>query len=405
MLTDLTVEEALAQIDAHVTPLEPKLLSINQAKGRILAEDITSPISQPPFDRSPLDGYALIAADTAGASRQTPVTLRVTDVVYAGGCPKGPISAGEAVRIMTGGMMPPGADCVIRQEATNLGEDTVELYEPMKPGANYVHAGEDFKAGDCLLPAGTRLDAAALAILSSAGIPQTAQARFRSSPKVAVICTGDELIHPEVSPLPMGKIYDSNLTFLKERLRELDLHGESGGNHFMDDPQLVADSIRQALEWADAVITTGGVSVGVKDIMHKVLPLLGAEQIFTRTQMKPGTPAIFSVAAGKPVLSLSGNPFAAAATFELFGRPMLAKLAGDPSLDVRRTTATLRGSFGKASPGRRYLRACWSNGIVTLPDGHSSGQLRSMIGCNCLVDIPAGSGPLKDGQRVSIVLL
>ena len=207
------------------------------------------------------------------------------------------------------------------------------------------------------------------------------------------------------APLPPGKIYDSNLTYLSRRLDELGVPRASGGQHFQDDPELVAASVRAALDRADAVITTGGVSVGAKDIMHAVLPLLGAEQIFTHTKMKPGTPAIFSMAGGKPVLSLSGNPFAAAATFELFGRPMLSALSGDSRLDVTRTSAVLRGSFPKGSAGRRFVRGAYANGAVTLPAGHSSGQMRSLVGCNCLVDIPAGSGPLSDGQTVSVVLL
>lgn len=406
MLTNLTVEQALEQIDAHVSPLPEALLPVDQAYGRILTEDIISPIDQPPFDRSPLDGYALIAADTVSASREAPVRLKVVDTVCAGGCPKGPISLGQAVRIMTGGMMPVGADCVIRQEATDQGLDVVEIYESLRPHSNYINAGEDFQAGDVLLSAGTRLDAAALAVLSSAGISgQAEQVRVNAMPKVAVICTGDELVYPSVHPLPQGKIYDSNFTFLTQRLRELGICAESGNEHFVDDPQLVAESIRKAFLWADAVITTGGVSVGIKDIMHEVLPLLGAEQIFTRTKMKPGTPAIFSVMQGKPILSLSGNPFAAAATFELFGRPMLAKLANDPRLDVTHATAMLRGGFSKPSPGRRYIRGIYADGIVTLPSGHSSGQMRSMVGCNCLVDIPAGSGALEDGHPVQVVLL
>ena len=406
MLTNLTVEEALEQIDAHVSPLPEQTLTIAQARGRVLAEDVISPIDQPPFDRSPLDGYALMAADTAGASRETPVRLQVTGTVCAGGCPAGPLASGQAVRVMTGGMLPAGADCVIRQEATDRGTETVEIYESLRDGANYVRAGEDFRAGDVLLPSGTRLDAAAFAVLSSAGIdPETERVLVSPLPRVAVLCTGDELVYPSVHPLPPGKIYDSNRTFLTHRLRELGIQAEPGCEHFMDDPALVAGSIRRAMEWADAVITTGGVSVGIKDIMHEVLPLLGAEQIFTRTKVKPGTPAIFAVAQGKPILALSGNPFAAAATFELFGRPMLAKLSGDPRLDVHRATAVLRGSFSKTSPGRRYIRGCYADGIVTLPAGHSSGQLRSMVGCNCLVDIPAGSGPLSDGQPVQVVLL
>jgi molybdopterin molybdotransferase len=406
MLTKLTIEEALAQIDAHVAPLEPKRLPADQARGCILAEDITAPMDQPPFDRSPLDGYALIAADLAGATQEAPVRLQVTDFICAGGCPKGPIAPGQAARIMTGAMLPPGADCVVRQEDTDLGEETVAVYTPLRSGDNFVHAGEDFRTGDRLLSAGDRLNAASLAVLASAGLaPASTQVLVRPRPRVAVLCTGDELVYPQVSPLPAGKIYDSNYTLLTERLGELGLSAGDGGAHFGDDPELVARSIRQALTWADAVITTGGVSVGVKDIFHQVLPLLGAEQIFTRCKIKPGTPTIFSTVQGKPILSLSGNPFAAAALFEVFGRHLLARLAGDPTLDVRSADAVLGCSFGKASKGRRLVRGRFANGAVTLPAGHSSGQLRSMVGCNCLVDIPAGSPPLTEGTPVRVILL
>ena len=406
MLTELTVEQALDQIRSRVLPLPVEELPIGRAAGLLLAGGVAAPMDQPPFDRSPLDGYALRAADTAGASRERPVRLPVADTVYAGGCPRGSLSAGQAARIMTGGMLPAGCDCVIRQEDTDLGGETVEIYREMKPWSNYVRAGEDFRAGDVLLPAGTRLDAAAFAVLSSAGFsPETGTVRARPLPRVAVICTGDELVYPGVSPLPAGKIYDSNLTYLSRRLDELGVPRASGGQHFQDDPELVAASVRAALDRADAVITTGGVSVGAKDIMHAVLPLIGAEQIFTHTKMKPGTPAIFSMAGGKPVLSLSGNPFAAAATFELFGRPMLSALSGDSRLDVTRTSAVLRGSFPKGSAGRRFVRGAYADGAVTLPAGPTTGQMRYQVGCNCLVDIPAGSGPLSDGQTVSVVLL
>ena len=405
MLTELTVEQALDQIRRHAPLLPAEELPAARAAGRLLAADVLSPMDQPPFDRSPIDGYALRAADTTGACRERPARLTISDTVYAGGCPSGPMSAGQAVRIMTGGMLPPGCDCVIRQEDTDLGGETVEVYREMAPWDNYVRAGEDFRTGDVLLPAGARLDAAAFAVLSSAGFDaQTGTVRVRALPRVAVLCTGDELVYPG-SPLPPGKIYDSNLTFLTRRLDELGIPQVAGGQHFQDDPELVAASVRSALEQADAVITTGGVSVGAKDIMHAVLPLLGAEQIFTRTRVKPGTPAIFSTVGGKPVLALSGNPFAAAATFELFGRPMLSALSGDSRLDVTRTSAVLRGSFPKGSAGRRFVRGAYADGAVTLPAGHSSGQMRSLVGCNCLVDIPAGSGPLSDGQTVSVVLL
>ena len=191
MLTELTVEQALDQIRSRVLPLPVEELPIGRAAGLLLAGGVAAPMDQPPFDRSPLDGYALRAADTAGASREHPVRLTVTDTVYAGGCPRGSLSAGQAARIMTGGMLPAGCDCVIRQEDTDLGAETVEIYRELKPWSNYVRAGEDFRAGDVLLPAGARLDAAAFAVLSSAGFsPETGTVRARPLPRVAVICTG-----------------------------------------------------------------------------------------------------------------------------------------------------------------------------------------------------------------------
>ncbi len=408
MITNLSLEEAVRLIQQHVEPLEPVLLYIDQAKGRILAEDIMAPMDQPPFDRSPVDGYAILSSDTVGATRETPVRLTLVDTVCAGQVSSVTLKSGQCIRIMTGAKIPSGADGVIRQESTDMGEQTVEIYEAIKHYGNYVFRGEDYKTGDILLPKGTRLDAAALAVLASAGFAcELRQVLVNAVPKVAVLCTGDELVYPYIAPLPDGKIYDANLTFLTTRLADFCVHAESGGEHFGDDPQLVADSIRQVLLWADAVITTGGVSVGMKDIFHEVLPLLEAEQIFTHLQMKPGTPAIFSMVRDTPVLCLSGNPFAAAATFELLARPMLEKLSGDKALATHRIAAELASDFPKASGGRRFIRGTYDidTGTITLGDAHSSGQLRSMAGCNCLVDIPAGSGPLEAGATVSAVLL
>ena len=156
---------------------------------------------------------------------------------------------------------------------------------------------------------------------------------------------------------------------------------------------------------AHNVITTGGVSVGDKDIFHQALPLAGAERLFWRVKLKPGTPLMFSLLEGRPVLSLSGNPFAAAATFELLARPLLAALAGQRDWQPLTLTAPLATPFSKASGGRRFVRGIYRDGAVTLPEGHSSGQLRSQVGCNCLVDIPAGSSPLAAGTMVKVVLL
>ena len=166
MRTGLTLEEAKEALCAGVTPSGPEALPLAEALGRTLGEEIAAPLDQPPFDRSPLDGYALRAADTAGACRERPVPLAVADTVYAGDAAGVPVRPGQAVRIMTGAMLPPGCDCVLRQEDTDMGSPVVRVFASLRPGDNCVHRGEDYRAGEVLLPAGTRLDAAAVGDLS-----------------------------------------------------------------------------------------------------------------------------------------------------------------------------------------------------------------------------------------------
>lgn len=402
--TGISLERAVELIRASVRPLGTERISARKALGRVLAEDILAPIDQPPFPRSPLDGYAFRAADSAGASKETPVCLTVCGMICAGDWREEEVSAGTAVRIMTGAPIPPGCDCVIRQEDTDEGAETVGIYCELKAWENYCFQGEDYKAGDILLPAGSYLGGAAMGVLASAGLYREGQmVAVRKVPKVALLCTGDELVESEVTPLPKGKIYSSNQTLLESRLKELGVEVVSLSAE--DDPERVANAIREAAEHVDAIITTGGVSVGVKDIFHQVLPMLGAERVFWRVLLKPGTPLMFSIYNGTPILSLSGNPFAAMATFELLGRPLLAALADKPSLLPQRVKAELGTDFPKGGKVRRFVRGCLADGIVTLPEGHSSGQLRSAVGTNCLVELEAGRGPVQAGETVTIHVL
>ena len=400
-MTGLTLEQAADLLTKSVTPLGTCQGNPGLLLGRTLALDVAALYDQPPFSRSPLDGYALRAADTAGAAPERPVALAVVDHLYAGDAPRVPLESGQAVRIMTGAMLPPGCDCVLRQEDTDLGEDIVRIYAALAPGDNLIHQGEDYRAGRQLLPAGTRLDAAAIGVLAGAGIDTVTVYR---RPRVAVLATGDELVAPGTRPLPPGKIYSSNLALLLARLGELGMEAVSGGQ-VGDEPALAAERMSRLLAACDLLITTGGVSVGQRDILHQVLPLMGAERLFWKVQLKPGGPAMFSLWQGKPILSLSGNPFAAAATFELLARPLLAALAQEPQLRPRRQTAVLDSPFPKASRNRRFVRGRCTGGHVTLPQGHASGMLRSLVGCNCLVDIPAGSEALAPGHTVQVVLL
>lgn len=401
MRTGLTLQQAQEALCSQDVPLGAEALPLEKALGRTLGADITAPLDQPPFDRSPLDGYALCAADTAGACREHPVSLTVADTLYAGDAPRVPVAPGRAVRVMPGAMLPPGCDCVLKQEETDMGSPVVEVYAALRPGENYVHRGEDYRAGEVLLPAGIRVDAAAVGVLSSAGITEVP---VRRRPRVGVLSTGDEVVEPGVRPLPAGKIYGANLPLLLSRLRELGVENVTG-QLAGDDPQAVAEAMARMLETCDLLITTGGVSVGDKDIFHQALPLLGAERVFWKLRLKPGSPAMFSRFQGKPIISLSGNPFAAFTTFELLARPLLAALSGEEGLLPRREKAVLDTPFPKGSGIRRFVRGRYENGHVSLPEGHSSGVLRSLVGCSCLVDIPAGSGPLAAGETVDILLL
>ena len=401
MRTGLTLEEARTLAAGGLAPLGCEVVPLAKSPGRTLAADVAAGLDQPPFDRSPLDGYALRASDLAGAGRETPVTLTVVDTVYAGDVASVPVGPGQAVRIMTGAMLPPGCDCVLRQEDTDMGHPTVRVFAPLRPHDNVVDRGDDYRAGALLLPAGTRLDAAAVGLLASAGV---GAAPVRQRPRVGVLVTGDEVVFPGVSPLPAGKIYDANQALLLSRLAELGFP-DAVGARAGDSPEETASAMGRLLGTCDLLLTTGGVSVGAKDVLHQALPLLGAEQVFWRVKLKPGSPALFSRYRGKPILSLSGNPFAAFTTFELLARPLLAALSGEPELLPERRRAVLDTPFPKGSPIRRFVRGRYESGHVALPEGHSSGQLRSLAGCNCLVDIPAGSGPLEAGAEMDILML
>lgn len=402
MVTGISLEEAIAIIQSKSPVVPMEYCALMDSLGRTLSEDIYAKVDNPPFHRSPLDGYALRGEDSVGASKDSPVTLQVIDTVYAGDYAAIPVTQGACVRIMTGAMLPEGCNCVIRQEDTDMGVHRVSLYKSHKPFDNYCYQGEDFHAGALLLSKGQIIDSATLGVLASAGIAQGIP--VYSLPKVALVTTGDEVVAPEISPLPQGKIYGSNGHLLWARLLELGMKTVTV-THVADCPQGVASTLKELAQSHDIIVTTGGVSVGAKDIFHEAIPLLGGISHFWRVLLKPGTPALFSTYEGTPILSLSGNPFAAAATFELMGRPLLAACSGNADLMMKPASATLATAFPKASGGRRFIRGTYQEGKVTLPQGHSSGQLASLVGCNCLVDIAGGSPALGIGDSVTVWLM
>ncbi|MCI9547250.1 MAG: molybdopterin molybdotransferase MoeA [Lachnospiraceae bacterium] len=401
-MENITIEQAQELALAHTKEItETENVSLLQAPGRILAQDMTASFHNPPFDRSPIDGYACKSADLSNASKESPAKLTVVREIDAGQYSTQEIQPGQAVRIMTGAAIPPGCDCCIRQEDTDYGEEQVSIYRRENPWGNYCFAGEDFKEGDPLLHKGSRLSFVESGVLAGMGLTQAPVYR---QPRAAVFTTGDEVVLPG-SPLPPGKIYNSNLALLTARLQDFGVqlvHMES----IPDEPAAMADAIQKAAQDSDIIFTTGAVSVGKKDIMHEALSLAGAQRIFWRVQIKPGMPTLFSIYEGVPILSLSGNPFGVAVVTELLARPMIQKMRQDDSLKPVRVQGAMADAFGKSSKMRRFVRAIWNQGVFSLPDGlHSNGVLASMIGCNCLLDIEATSPEIKAGDQVEAILL
>ena len=407
----ISVEQAMEQI-LQYTPVinETEEVELNKAGGRILAQDMVAEFNNPPFDRSPVDGYACKAEDLAGASSEHPVKLKVMEEIDAGQYSERVVESGQAVRIMTGAAIPKGCDCCIFQEDTDYGEETVEIYREVKQWDNYCFAGEDFKKGTTLLKKGTHIGYVEAAVLAGMG---AAKVPVYRRPKVVLLTTGDEVVEPG-NPLPAGKIYNSNMTMLSARMMELGIE-PFYMEAVKDNPQVMAEKIKEIAEQADMIITTGGVSVGKKDIMHESIRLIDAERIFWRVNMKPGMPTLFSVyenvSGGKvPVISLSGNPFGVAVTIELLIRPALEKMMQNPAIGLKEVTGVMADDFVKGIKGRRFIRAYWENGRFHLPNGlHSNGVLSSMAGCNCLLDTKTmedkESKSLKTGDKVSAVWL
>lgn len=398
----ISVEQALDFMLKYTKKItETEKVSLTQAVGRILAEDMAAEHHNPPFDRSPIDGYACKSEDLLGASLENPTKLNVITEIDAGMYFEQEVQSGQAVRIMTGAAVPPGCDCCIRQEDTDYGEDIVSIFVQAKKWENYCFCGEDFKKGTILLEAGTKIGYIEAGILAGMGKAEVLVYRM---PKVVLLTSGDEVVEPG-NPLPKGKIYNYNLTLMAARFMEwgvMPIRMES----VEDDADAMAEALKSAAQEADLIVTTGAVSVGKKDIMHESLHKIGAQRVFWKVKAKPGMPTLFSVYQDVPVVSLSGNPFGVAVMMEIMVRPMLEKMKLDPSIGIVRVKGTMAEEFTKTGKGRRFVRAIWKDGVFHLPDGlHSNGVLSSMRGCNCLLDVNKGGKPLQIGDEVEAILL
>ncbi len=385
-------QQARALLLMQVRPLPSESVPLAQAAGRVLAEAQYARFDNPPFDRSPYDGYAFRARDTAHA----PVTLRIIAECRAGDAPVCSLSAGTAVKILTGAPVPIGADAVVPFEKTQFTKKTVTVLHTAQPGENILRAGEDLHAGALLAQAGTVIDPGLAGTLASQGL---ASVPCRRVPRVGLICTGSELLEPGEAAVP-GKIYDANRACLSAALTyagcETVWLGRAG-----DDTAEIAEKIATGLAQCDAVLLTGGVSVGDYDKTPAAMAEAGAELLVHRADLKPGMACAYGVACGKLVLGLSGNPASALTNFYAVVLPALRRLAGRADAVPPEFPVTLDTPFPKKSPRPRLLRGMLdlSDGTarLRLPAGQGNAVLSSAIGCNCLAIIPAGSGPLPAG--------
>ncbi len=386
----MSVQEALNTMLAQITPVsECVTVSLANSQGHILAEDVLSPLNMPPFDNSAMDGYAFRFAEWVEGQ-----ALAIAGTVLAGQPFSGDIPAGACLRIMTGAQVPAGLDTVIMQEHTAQTSEGVLFTQPPKAKANIRYLGEEIRTGDVVLKAGSRLHARALPLLATLGLPEV---NVHRRLKVAIFSTGDELKLPGTS-LQAGEIYDSNRYGIEAMLNRMGIECLNLGI-IPDDPAQLRDTFMQAAQSADAIITSGGVSVGEADYTKDLLLELG-EVGFWSVAMKPGKPFAYGQIREKYFFGLPGNPVSAFVTFYQLVQPALRKLAGEISVAPLRIPAIAEHNFRSAKNRVDFQRGLISvnaDGLITVRStgAQGSGMFTSLCAANCFVivekDVPAGS--------------
>ncbi len=396
----LSVKEARQQMLNTIPVLPTEKREILSSAGYVLAEGLLAEENIPPFDNSAMDGYAVRAADVQHASETEPAILTIVETIAAGYAPTKQVATGQASRIMTGAMMPEGADAVVMQEVTQRDGNNVKIFEGIDKTGNVRFTGESVADGQQVMGKGKYLRPPEVSMLASLNRPEVTVYR---KPTVAIVSTGDELLLLG-EPLEPGKIRESNRYGLYAQVEE------AGGIPIdmgiaPDDEAEIERIFRAALAKSDALITSGGVSVGEHDFVKSVLERLG-EVNFWRVAMKPGKPQAYGISDGKPIFGLPGNPVSSLVVFELFVRPALLKMAGHTELLRPTFKATLAEPVTNRDGRVNYMRAILkaSNGHYTAettgPQG--SGILHSLVLANGLITIPAGvtlgAGETVDAQ-------
>ena len=377
----------------EVKPLPPVVLPLGAAEGSVLAAAVRTRHPVPPYDSSAMDGYAVRAADVAAAGEQHPVTLPVVGSVPAGRPSAGPLRTGQALRILTGGVIPDGADAVVQVEHTDGGRTAVQVREAVPPGRHVRRTGEDLPAGAEVLAAGTRLGPGQVAAAVGAG---HGELLVVPRPRVAIVSTGDELV-PAGQPLRVGRLPDSNGPALAAAVRAAGGHVTSL-ERCDDDPDALAALLERCAQGADLVVTSGGISEGAENDVVKA-GAAGAAVRFAKVAMQPGMPQAAGTWAGVPFVGLPGNPVSALVSFTVFVRPLLRRLQAlpeEPPLVVE-----LGAPVQPLAAKRRFVRAALVRSgerLVASPDGRYGSHLVAGLGvADVLLDVPASPAVLPAG--------
>lgn len=386
-------DEAIALLEAAVSPLGTETLSLEQAAGRYLAESLTARSDAPRRACSVMDGYAVVEASTQAGD-----WLDCIGEVRAGQIPEQTLEPGQAMRIFTGAFLPEGADCVIMQEYAARDGDRVRFREGFGPARHVREAGSDFRRGDMLVPAGARLAPQAMVAAAAA---DRAEVEVRRRPRVAIIATGDELVEP-------GDAYADEATLADSASYGVAAMARAAGGEVAytarggDDLEQLSQLAGAALDAADCVVVTGGASVGDYDLARPMFADHGLEEVFARLPIRPGRPVWFGMAQGKPVLGLPGNPTSAMVTARLFLRPLLACLqGGSAASELAFIPMVLGADLGETGSRETFVRAA-SGASGLLPLGNQqSGAQAPLLDASWLIRRPPGSGPEQVGAIVA----
>jgi len=413
--TNMEYDEAARLLASLAEKTDTENVGLDACGGRILAQQLTAQENVPAFDRSPYDGYAFRAEDTSRATKEEPVVLRILEEVPAGAVPSCEVTAGTAVKILTGAPIPVGADAVVMYEKTSFTDREVTIYAPSSSGDNIIYAGEDVKKGQVLAKAGTVIDPGLAGTLASQGISRPL---VYKRPSAGIISTGSELVdftdrqedpgQQEAAVLPAGKIRNSNRYQLAAALRKDGCDpvylGTAG-----DDVEMIASLIRKGLGTCDVVVLTGGVSAGDYDLTPAAMEQAGCELLIKGVRLKPGMACCYGVRDGKLVCGLSGNPSSSLTNYYTVLRPAIRKMTGRESYEPERFQVALTKGFGKRSKQVRILKGRFriedGKAVMEPASGQGNVMISSSIGCDVLAIVPAGSGALEAGTRLEAFLV